>query len=160
MTSDNWDGGVHHDRYFPPEDHEEPAPRIGADPWEIIEEPLGGGAVIRDSNGLEVCRTLGLESARALLADHNRLAALEDAATALLDNSEVPPSWLAPWRRQLSAALAGEPTNTEEPAGTVATCEGCGEESRIDGTDTDVTTTWQQWECPHCTAWNDKPEEA
>lgn len=81
---------------------------------------------------------------------------LERAARALLDATENPADWQAPYTRQLSQTLAGEPTDELPDEGATADCENCGETVTIDGNDADVTTTWQQWECPHCTSWNDR----
>lgn len=83
-------------------------------------------------------------------------SALELAARAVLDATASPADWQAPYMRQLSQALAGEPTDERPEPGATAECEYCGETVAIDGSDQDVETTWQQWECPHCTRWNDK----
>lgn len=40
----------------------------------------------------------------------------------------------------------------------VETCLNCEEGPfHTDGSDEDVETTWQQWRCPCCGFWNDRP---
>jgi hypothetical protein len=83
------------------------------------------------------------------LAALARADRIEEAAVALLDATPDPADWQAPWMRQLSQAIAGEPVDARPRAGTVGECDACGEGPfRIDGSDPDVETTWQQWECP------------
>lgn len=86
---------------------------------------------------------------------------IEEAAVALLDATPDPADWQAPWMRQLSQAIAGEPVDARPRAGTVGECDACGEGPfRIDGSDPDVETTWQQWECPCCQTWHDRGANA
>lgn len=36
-------------------------------------------------------------------------------------------------------------------------CESCHEHIDIDNDCTESQVTWQQWQCPCCSAWNDQP---
>jgi hypothetical protein len=112
------------------------------------------------ADGAPVVARLDLDG----LPDRDRAAeALDDnvrtAATAVLDSTPDPADWQAPWLRQLSQALAGEPTHMHIGA-REATCTDCdGGPWKIDGSDPDVDSTWQQWECPACGSWHDRAEE-